>query len=377
MVSIHLILAEGILVATIFVLGCCIGSWLNVCIYRLPKEKSVIWPSSTCMSCLQPIRLRDNIPILSYLLLRGRCRHCQTHYSLRYLLIELVTGLIFAILFRWEIIHNGMHWSYIEKNSNSILYGVIPLWVWLHFFYHALFLSLLITASMCDWDGCVIPLSITVPGTICGLIGSMLFPWPWPNELPGPLEWQKINNTPWYDIETLGKIPQGLYPWPFWGPLPTVFDNNPILLGLTTSVTGALVGMMISRCLRFLVGIGWKQEAMGLGDADLMMMAGAFLGWQPIVIAFFVGAMITLVLMTPSVLLSGNNRFPFGPGLSLGFVLVALNWHWLGNELQMFFFDPLVLVFVTGFMGIGFLSLSYLLRFIRPGLSVPDQLGGK
>src|SRR5205809_5731572 len=87
------------LLLNLFVLGTIVGSLLNVCVHRLPLEKSIIWPGSRCSHCLQPIRWYDNIPLLSYLLLRGRCRACGTSYSARYFLIELLTGLSFVGLF--------------------------------------------------------------------------------------------------------------------------------------------------------------------------------------------------------------------------------------------------------------------------------------
>ena len=82
-----------------FVFGCIFGSFFNVCIYRIPARKSIIRPGSHCYSCGSPIRWYDNIPIVSYLLLRGNCRDCGTHFSPRYLGVELLTGLIFLAIY--------------------------------------------------------------------------------------------------------------------------------------------------------------------------------------------------------------------------------------------------------------------------------------
>src|SRR5713226_1646451 len=90
-----------------FVIGAAVGSFLNVCTYRLPLEKSILWPGSRCGSCFQRVRLfPDNIPLVSYLLLRGRCRTCGARFSPRYFLVELFTGLGFAGLFYLEIVRN-------------------------------------------------------------------------------------------------------------------------------------------------------------------------------------------------------------------------------------------------------------------------------
>ena len=86
----------GLWLALVFVLGCVVGSGLNVCIYRLPYEKSLFWPNSTCGHCYQPIRWYDNIPLVSYWVLRGRCRTCKTKFSMRYFWVELFTGVVFA-----------------------------------------------------------------------------------------------------------------------------------------------------------------------------------------------------------------------------------------------------------------------------------------
>src|SRR5260370_36833498 len=94
------------LLLMMFVFGTIVGSLLNVCIYRLPLEKSIIWPGSRCGHCLQAIRWYDNIPLLSYLILRGRCRTCRARFSMRYFLIELFTGLAFAGLFYLEVVAN-------------------------------------------------------------------------------------------------------------------------------------------------------------------------------------------------------------------------------------------------------------------------------
>src|SRR5258708_4302843 len=91
----------------IFILVAFLGSFLNVCIYRLPMEKSILWPAvSYCGHCLQPIHWYDNIPLISYWVLKGKCRVCQTPFSMRYFLVELLTGASFAGLFYLEFIRN-------------------------------------------------------------------------------------------------------------------------------------------------------------------------------------------------------------------------------------------------------------------------------
>src|SRR5947199_9608008 len=91
-----------------FVLGAVIGSGLNVCISRIPYEKSILWPGSRCGHWLQPIRWYDNVPLLSYWILQGRCRLCRGRFSIQYFAVELITGLGFVLLF-WLVVGENVH----------------------------------------------------------------------------------------------------------------------------------------------------------------------------------------------------------------------------------------------------------------------------
>src|SRR5437870_1687569 len=95
-----------VVLAFVFVIGTAIGSFLNVCVARLPYERSILWPGSHCFSCFQPVRWYDNIPLLSYLLLRSRCRTCGARFSIRYFLVELFTGLVFVGIYYLDILLN-------------------------------------------------------------------------------------------------------------------------------------------------------------------------------------------------------------------------------------------------------------------------------
>ena len=115
-------LVSCLLFAFLFGLG--IGSFLNVLVARLPFDKSVLWPGSRCGSCYRSLRLSDNLPIIGYLRLRGKCRFCGTHFSSRYLWIELGTGLMFVGLFAMELIYN---WHRIPGLENALTsYGHFP-----------------------------------------------------------------------------------------------------------------------------------------------------------------------------------------------------------------------------------------------------------
>nr|HID58027.1 prepilin peptidase [Desulfobacterales bacterium] len=133
----------------VFIFGVTVGSFLNVCIYRIPVGLSVVSPRSICPKCNTPIPFYDNIPILSYVLLKGRCRHCGDHISFRYPVIELVSGLFaLAILFQYGLSIRGL-----------ILY---------------IFIASLLVITFIDIDYTIIPDAITVPGIFAGFLTSFI-----------------------------------------------------------------------------------------------------------------------------------------------------------------------------------------------------------
>lgn len=134
-----------------FLLGSAIGSFLNVCIYRIPRKKSIVKPPSACPGCEKPIRFYDNIPILSYILLKGKCRDCGSKISIRYPLVEILTGLFFLILYR----QFGFSFELIV---------------------FIIFLSLLIVISLIDLDFQIIPDVLSIGGVVLGFILAIIRP---------------------------------------------------------------------------------------------------------------------------------------------------------------------------------------------------------
>ncbi len=163
------------------------------------------------------------------------------------------------------------------------------------FVHHAILFSFLLVVAVCDLDRREIPLSVTFTGSLTGLVLAMFFPWPWPRAPIQPV---------FRSLPTLlgpgfwgPPPPIGLWPWPFWWPLPDWLGlGGDWLTGLLTALIGLLVGTLMLRIVRFIFSTGLGIEALGLGDADLMMMAGSFLGWQPVIAAFFISPFLALVL---------------------------------------------------------------------------------
>jgi leader peptidase (prepilin peptidase) / N-methyltransferase len=338
----------------IFIAGAAVGSFLNVCIYRIPYEKSLFWPASCCGSCLKPVRIYDNLPLLSYLLLRGRCRRCQARFSSRYFFIELGTGLAFVALFYLEILKNIHHFAVLEREQFYLSYGLVPWQGWVIFCFHAILLGFLLVTTFTDIDHMEIPLSITVTGMAVGLIGSVLFPWPFPNT-PADQVWIRVPGP------TL--MPRtGLYPWPVWHTLPAWMPLGSRLAGLATGLAGVLAGMAVLRAIAFLFKIGRGKEGLGIGDADLMMMVGAFLGWQVVLVAFFVSVFPALLFGIMQLVLRGEKPMPFGPSLAAGTVITWLCWDWIAPHVHPVLSDWLTLVLLSGAGAMAFFVLSVIFR---------------
>ena len=220
--------------SAIFVFGLAFGSFLNVCIYRLPLGLSVVTPRSACPECKQPIAFYDNLPLLSWLVLRGRCRHCKSKISPRYLMIELLTGLLFLACY-----------AFFGLTLSTLKYCA--------------FAFLLLGLIFTDAETKLLPDKMTLPGLALGLIFSLLVP---------------VN-------DLASQFLPGMVSLPFSG------DISVRLLSLLDALLGAAVGAS------FIYGAGaiylrWRgTEGMGFGDVKLMAMVGAFLGIKLTVFTIF------------------------------------------------------------------------------------------
>lgn len=349
-----------------FVVGACVGSLLNVCIARLPLEKSLIWPGSRCGQCLQPVRWHDNIPLVSYWRLRGRCRDCHAQFSIRYFLVELLTASAFAGVFWLEVIANIRDSDFIKQNVFQIRHGMIPLSIWGYVLQRWVLLSFLIVVTGCDLQSREIPLSVTLTGSILGLAFSTLMPWPWPESTKLVPNVQQ----PWWQLFPNPPLPSGAQLWPFWGPAQPGLPFGWFHTGLINGLIGLLVGTFMLRAVRFLASRGLGREALGLGDADLMMMVGAFLGWQAVVAAFFIGALVALVLAVVQVAVFRDDSLPFGPGLAIGTVLTWTFWFRIGPAIQPLFFNGELMMIVFGVGGALLFGLCWIMGKIR---GVPSE----
>jgi leader peptidase (prepilin peptidase)/N-methyltransferase len=259
--------------AFVSVLGAMIGSFLNVVIHRVPREQSIIFPNSRCPSCDTAIRPYDNIPIISYAVLRGRCRACRTPISARYPAVELLVGLLFGVVF-W---HDGLTLA-------------LP--------FDLIFSTALTALVFIDAEHMLLPDVITLPGVGFALVARVLVP----------------------NLYGAGFLADGiLRSTPDW----------------TVSLAGALFGAALGGGSLWFVGWLWEKlrgvEAMGLGDVKMMFMVGAYLGWRMTVLTIFAGV-LTGSLAGISLMLQRGERdtrmmLPFGIFLGIGALVSLLFGH--------------------------------------------------
>ncbi len=258
-----------------FLFGLVVGSFLNVCIYRLPREESLVYPPSHCPKCYQPIRPEDNIPVLSWLLLRGRCRSCGLRISLVYPAVELFTALLFLVYYLRFAQLYLVALSEPPSTGGLIYYAAF-------FFVNAGFISALFVATVIDFRYLIIPDEISLPGIVAGLAASFIWP------------------------QMHGFLPAA--PHAHW---------QSLLASVIGAVTGAGVIYGIGAAGKAVLG----REAMGFGDVKLMGMIGAFLGWKLTLFVVFLSAALGTVYGAAHIAVTGNSRIPYGPFLSAAAVI--------------------------------------------------------
>src|SRR5215467_1486616 len=258
-------------VALALVFGLVIGSFLNVVILRLPQGISVSLPRSHCPQCKQLIAWYDNIPVLSYVILGGRCRKCKRKFSVRYPLIEAITGMTSVLL-----------WL---KFGLTIEWGIF-----------LAFSSALIVLAFIDLDHRILPDVITLNGIWIGVLTSVYLADPSPVVIG-------LFRAAGLEIET------------------------PHLAALVASITGAIVGggllWAVAEAYLRLRGI----EGMGFGDVKMMAMVGAFLGAPLALLTIMLGSMLGSVLGLIFIRVAGKTRqyeLPFGTFLAAAGILTVL-----------------------------------------------------
>ena len=161
---------RGFLAVWLFAVGACVGSFVNVVVLRLPAGLGIVRMGSRCPVCLHPIRWFDNVPIVSWLVLRGRCRDCRTPIAKRYPLVELTTGLIFLALGLAEVLSGG--WNLPRPASAPRYFEYTACECWTLYVYHIVAVVTLLCAALIERDGHAVPRRLFVPAFLLAVLVS-------------------------------------------------------------------------------------------------------------------------------------------------------------------------------------------------------------
>lgn len=363
----------------IFAFGCCVGSFLNVVIYRLPRDKSLIMPPSSCPACGQRIQFYDNIPLVSWLVLGRKCRDCRAPISPRYFVIELLTGMVFV----------GLFWLYFRTGLRAGM-GAFLTGGWLIYLLHLTLLAAFIAASAIDLELWVIPISICWLVTAVGLVGSAvgryvidpsatrefsLLPIASPGtgalaagaaiglaiswillvsglikrsyesedsehapQEPDKCPERQLNHRLEVCREIIFLLPilicaagafwltresESIRTWWF------AFSQHRVVAGFLGSLLGYFVGCGVVWATRIFGTLAFGKEAMGLGDVHLMGAAGAVVGPVLVVVAFFIAPFFGLAWAGVQMFFKKTRQIPYGPFLSLGVFTVMILHDWV------------------------------------------------
>lgn len=255
-----------------FVWGACIGSFLNVCIYRIPRELSVVAPRSYCPHCNKMIPGYHNIPLLSYILLRARCANCGGRIVARYVLVELLVAILFLLVWlKYTLVAGPRPLGLVPMHSVAL----VPVY-WL-------MISGLVLGTFVDFEHLIIPDRVTLGGIVAGLALSTL--------------------------------------------LPVMHDQTVWYTGLALSAIGAATGWGILWLIAVVGRMIFRKDAMGFGDVKLMGAIGAFLGWKAVLFTLLVSSLAGSVVGIALVLTGQRkmqSRIPYGPYIALAAALWIL-----------------------------------------------------
>lgn len=308
----------------LFILGLLMGSFLNVVAYRVPNNVSILRPPSTCPGCGKTISPRDNVPLLGWLLLRGKCRNCRCGIPIRYPLVELATGILWAVTgYKIALLDLGFF--------TNIAVGL----VWLAF------VSTVVVTFLTDYDYMIILDEISLGGMAASLILAPFLPYL--HHAHSPYEFLRYH-------ALLASFMPNSPPW---------------MHSLASALLGVAVGVGFSLVIYYLGNLAFKKQiaaaqeedpeidsALGLGDVKLMGFYGALFGWLSVFFVYIVGSLLGVVIGSSIKLLKGDpqgytgwegvrarwssstSAIPFGPFL----VAAALLYLFIGDKASLWLY---------------------------------------
>lgn len=382
---------EWIWLLFILATGACIGSFLNVVIYRLPRGKSLVSPPSACPSCQTPIHVYDNIPLVSWLVLKGKCRHCQAPISVQYFIVELVTSILFGGIYLWFF---WFEYRLTGISGQTAMQRFFSGGGWLFYVMNISLITAFLAASLIDMELWIIPLELCWFVTIAGLVFSGAAGYIIPEHVITEHGlFASVGNAPRFAAVILGGIiglgvslvgllsgiikpsyemakdEEGdceeavasqdqepefddrkeilkeivfLLPIIVGGilafqvctmPQMTNLWNKiieiPVVSGLLGSAGGYLAGCGVVWATRIFGTLAFGKEAMGLGDVHLMGAAGAVVGVKWVILAFFLAPFLGILWALYQAIFKKMRQIPYGPFLSLGVITVIIFRDWI------------------------------------------------
>jgi leader peptidase (prepilin peptidase)/N-methyltransferase len=278
--QIGIVLPAALIGLFVFAFGLIIGSFLNVCIVRIPERKSIVLPASACPQCGTPIRAYDNIPVVSYLILGGKCRSCKAHISALYPAVELLTAVLFWICYHaFGLSFETLKWC--------------------------IFSAIMIVLVFTDLRERILPDVVNYTGLALGLVLSLFV-----QPADGTARW----------------VASHMFEFP--PPAPVI--------SLADALFGAAIGGGLLWGISELYFRVRGREGMGFGDVKMMLMAGAFLGTKRTLLTIFAGSLLGSILGVAFILArrkDSDYELPFGTFLGLAAMLVVffgtpvVNWY--------------------------------------------------
>lgn len=284
-------------------LGASVGSFLNVVVWRLPNGMSLVRPKSHCPKCGTPILARDNLPVIGWLRLRGRCRACREPISARYPLVEATMAMLFLGLAHFELFSGGANLPGgppMPEGLTAVLWHVRPQMIGV-FVYHATLVSLLLSTTLIVWDGFRPPRSLWGIGAASALLVPVVLPIAHPVKSGVPLD-----------------------AWPRWNWATGLLTLPVVPEELLSGAVGLAAGTVLGAMLTFAVPAGSRSNADRVGTIAVGSLVGAFLGWQAVVACSALTASIAVLNAIAARWV--RHSVPVTGLLSAGAVFYLLHW---------------------------------------------------
>ncbi|HJN07958.1 MAG TPA: prepilin peptidase [Pirellulaceae bacterium] len=295
---------NALLAIWLWALGGNLGSFMNVVVYRVPLGRSVVHPGSRCPNCKTAIQWYDNIPVISWVLLRARCRHCKITISSRYPCVEALVAAVVLVVGFLSPVALGRN---LPEPMTPVPMQFETVWLWLLFAFHVLLLCTLICAALIRYDRMLPPWRLFVPAAVVGCIAPML---------PPIALWS------------------GLRPVSFFA----FAEQSPIAIAIWDSISGAAVGSALGLVVAA-ASVSRQRRSIEFAEVPAVALCGLFLGWQAVcAVACYSGAAhLATRMITRGATRAG--RIPWTAHMALGIMLLIILWRpivesapWLGNQ---------------------------------------------